>query len=157
MKKIFGIRLIPFFLGCAGLLLASMGYVANELLSRDKVIYVWLLAIIAHATIWYYLGKTIDRYKQLSYKDSLTGLYNRRYFHEILDIEFKRIRRDNSFISLLFIDVDNFKRINDTYGHKYGDHVLVKLSNILKKEIRDVDIVSRWGGEELLLLSMIQI
>lgn len=151
MKKMFGIRLMPFFLGCIGLLLGLMICFANEVFRRDKVIYIWLVAIIAHAIIWYYLGNIIERYKQLSYKDSLTGLYNRRYFYEILNMEFKRIRRDNSFISLLFIDVDNFKRINDTYGHKYGDHVLIKLSNILKREIRDVDIVSRWGGEEFIV------
>lgn len=152
MKKVFGIRPMPFLLGCMGLFFGLMICVANEVFRRNKIIYVWLLAIIAHAIIWYYLGKIIDRYKQLSYKDSLTGLYNRRYFYEILEMEFKRARRNNISISLLFIDVDNFKKINDTYGHKYGDHVLVKLANTLKKEIRDVDIISRWGGEEFIVL-----
>lgn len=152
MKKVFGIRPMPFLLGCMGLFFGLMICVANEVFRRNKIIYVWLLAIIVHAIIWYYLGKIIDRYKQLSYKDSLTGLYNRRYFYEILEMEFKRARRNNISISLLFIDVDNFKKINDTYGHKYGDHVLVKLANTLKKEIRDVDIISRWGGEEFIVL-----
>lgn len=152
MKKVFVIRPMPFLLGCMGLFFGLMICVANEVFRRNKIIYVWLLAIIAHAIIWYYLGKIIDRYKQLSYKDSLTGLYNRRYFYEILEMEFKRARRNNISISLLFIDVDNFKKINDTYGHKYGDHVLVKLANTLKKEIRDVDIISRWGGEEFIVL-----
>lgn len=152
MKKVFVIRPMPFLLGCMGLFFGLMICVANEVFRRNKIIYVWLLAIIVHAIIWYYLGKIIDRYKQLSYKDSLTGLYNRRYFYEILEMEFKRARRNNISISLLFIDVDNFKKINDTYGHKYGDHVLVKLANTLKKEIRDVDIISRWGGEEFIVL-----
>lgn len=152
MKKVFGIKPMPFLLGCIGLLLGLTACAISEVFRHEKAIYVWLLAIVIHAVIWYRLGKIIDRYKQLSYKDSLTGLYNRRYFYEILDIELKRAKRENSSISLLFIDVDDFKKVNDTYGHKYGDHVLAKLAEILKNGIRDVDIISRWGGEEFIIL-----
>lgn len=152
MKKVFRIRSMPFLLGCMGLFFGLMVCVASKLLTQRKIIYIWILVVIVHAIIWYYFGKIIDRYKKLSYKDSLTGLYNRRYFYEILEMEFKRAKRNNTTISLLFIDVDNFKRVNDTYGHKYGDHVLVKLANILKKELRNVDIISRWGGEEFIVL-----
>lgn len=152
MKNMFGIRPMPFLLGCMGLFFGLMICVANKLLTQREIIYIWLLIIIMHAFVWYYLGKTIDRYKQLSYKDSLTGLYNRRYFYEILEMEFKRAKRNSTAISLLFIDVDNFKGVNDTHGHKYGDYVLVKLASILKNELRDVDIISRWGGEEFIVL-----
>lgn len=152
MKKIFGIRPMPLFLGCMGLLFGLMGCVIFNLFNSDKIVYAWIAVIIINIAIWYCMGMTIDRYKQLSYKDSLTGLYNRRYFYEILDIEFKKTKRDNSSISLLFIDVDNFKKVNDTFGHKYGDQVLIKLADILKKETRDVDIISRWGGEEFIVI-----
>lgn len=152
MKNVRGIRSMPFLLGCIGLFFGLMVCVANKLFINSKIIYIWILVIIIHTIAWYYFGKIIDRYRQLSYKDSLTGLYNRRYFYEILEMEFKRTKRNNTTISLLFIDVDNFKRVNDTYGHKYGDHVLIKLANILKKELRDVDIISRWGGEEFIVL-----
>jgi two-component system cell cycle response regulator len=83
-----------------------------------------------------------------SIKDGLTGLYNHRYFMESLDIEFERARRYERTFSLLMIDIDYFKKINDQYGHQTGDVVLSGLSDIFFSCIRKSDIVCRYGGEE---------
>jgi len=84
----------------------------------------------------------------LASSDSLTGLRNVRSFRQVLDHEFKSARRYNSPLSLLMIDVDHFKLVNDTYGHPAGDHVLTELAAVLKRCVRDSDVVARVGGEE---------
>ena len=85
--------------------------------------------------------------------DSLTQVYNRRHFDELLFKEIKRFkRRKYAYLSLMMLDIDHFKRVNDTYGHLAGDEVLKLLSKLLLENIRDVDIVGRWGGEEFLVI-----
>jgi diguanylate cyclase (GGDEF)-like protein len=84
--------------------------------------------------------------------DSLTGLYVRRYFMAKLQEEIRRAERYNKVLSIVIADLDRFKRINDTYGHDVGDHVLETVGSFLKKNIRDVDVVARYGGEEFLLM-----
>ncbi len=84
--------------------------------------------------------------------DSLTGLYNRRYVTGALSDEINRTKRSSSSFSILLIDIDNFKKINDEYGHNVGDDVLVEFGQIVQENIRSVDVASRWGGEEFLLL-----
>jgi diguanylate cyclase (GGDEF)-like protein len=89
----------------------------------------------------------------LSNTDVLTGLYNRRYFDEALDRELKRSGRDNSQISVILLDIDRFKKINDTFGHQIGDEYLKKTAATLTSVFkRDYDIVARYGGEEFIVL-----
>lgn len=84
-----------------------------------------------------------------SITDSLTGLYNRRYFDEILKKEFYRIKRDNTSLAMIILDIDHYKKYNDTYGHLEGDKCLKKVAGILKHSVkRKTDTVSRYGGEE---------
>lgn len=90
--------------------------------------------------------------RQLSNKDHLTGLLNRRCFDRTLDREIARSDRFGHALSLLMIDVDNFKSINDTFGHVYGDDVLKKVANSLKLHVREVDYVGRLGGDEFIVL-----
>ncbi|NQY20154.1 MAG: GGDEF domain-containing protein [Campylobacteraceae bacterium] len=85
-------------------------------------------------------------------KDPLTNIYNRRKLSRIFEIEKLRASRYKHDLSLIFIDIDNFKVVNDTYGHDLGDKVLIKFSEILKKNIRKTDYLSRWGGEEFIIL-----
>jgi diguanylate cyclase (GGDEF)-like protein len=80
--------------------------------------------------------------------DSLTGLYNHRYFHERLRSELTRASRSRDSIALLLFDLDDFKRVNDVHGHGVGDHVLAGVSEILKRSIRTSDVACRIGGEE---------
>ena len=84
----------------------------------------------------------------LNYHDSLTGLYNRRYFMQAGEDEIERAERNKKSLALMMIDIDYFKDVNDTYGHAAGDKVLKNLANILKDSVREIDIVGRLGGEE---------
>jgi diguanylate cyclase (GGDEF)-like protein len=88
----------------------------------------------------------------LTRTDALTGLHNRRYFDERLAEEFARSSRYHSPLSLVLLDIDHFKRINDTYGHPFGDEVLKAVAFALKGCLREVDFVARYGGEELVSL-----
>ncbi len=89
-----------------------------------------------------------EKLNTLATTDFLTGLWNRRYFMQFAENEMKRARRHDLTFSLLMIDIDRFKTINDNYGHSAGDQVLIELANILKNRLREVDIVARLGGEE---------
>ena len=90
--------------------------------------------------------------KKLAYYDPLTGLANRTLFYEISEKYLATAKRNKSILGLMFIDVDNFKNINDMYGHKTGDKVLLEVANILKKCTRRSDVIARYGGDEFLVL-----
>lgn len=89
---------------------------------------------------------------ELAITDSLTGLFIRRHFDYLLDSEIKRSARYKHSISLLMMDIDNFKSINDTYGHQMGDKILKKISDIIQLTIRKIDMPCRYGGEEFTLI-----
>jgi len=106
------------------------------------------------------LVKDITRRKMMEEKlqnmantDQLTGAYNRHKFLEFLDHEISRVKRTNSPLSLVMFDIDHFKWINDTYGHGTGDETLRELVRITGENLRDVDILTRWGGEEFIVLT----
>lgn len=107
--------------------------------------------------LWSYRDVTIrtreeEDLRVLATTDSLTGLWNRRYFLEKGAYEIKQVKQTGLPLSLLFIDVDHFKRVNDTYGHAIGDEVLKLLAITLKTHVRSTDIVARLGGEEFCIL-----
>jgi diguanylate cyclase (GGDEF)-like protein/PAS domain S-box-containing protein len=85
-------------------------------------------------------------------RDPLTGLFNRRYLQETLDREFARASREKKPVSLIMMDIDHFKRINDSYGHRAGDKVLAELGQLLANNIRTEDIPCRYGGEEFVIV-----
>lgn len=95
------------------------------------------------------LNRTLDLTARI---DALTGLYNRRHMEERLNEAIQVFKRQGQIFSVMLIDIDDFKLINDTYGHKAGDFVLRDLSKTLRKSVREYDVVSRRGGEEFLLL-----
>ncbi len=88
----------------------------------------------------------------LSTTDRLTGLLNRRKIEKDLAREFKRAKRYNQTFSLILIDIDFFKKVNDTFGHQAGDTLLIELSRLMKETLRSTDLIARWGGEEFLVL-----
>jgi len=92
-----------------------------------------------------------ELYEQ-SIRDNLTRAYNRMYFNEKALIELERARRLNAPVSLLMIDIDDFKKINDTYGHQVGDNVLIEVSQTINSTLRSYDIFARYGGEEFIVL-----
>ena len=93
-----------------------------------------------------------DELKELSHRDYLTNLYNRRYFNELAQNFMKIGKRDDEQVSVIVLDIDKFKSINDTYGHTMGDEVIKHLASLLEKHTRGSDIVSRFGGEEFAVL-----
>jgi diguanylate cyclase (GGDEF)-like protein len=99
-----------------------------------------------------FLELDADTQRKLATVDSMTGLYNRSYFLAAADVERQRFERYRRPLSMLMIDIDVFKAINDRYGHDVGDDVIVKIAVILRDETRGTDIVARLGGEEFGLL-----
>ena len=93
-----------------------------------------------------------DRFRDLSNTDFLTDLFNRRYFMDVAGIEFKRCQRYKLVMSLVMIDLDYFKQVNDTLGHQAGDQVLVGLARLMRQMFRTTDVIARYGGEEFVLL-----
>jgi len=91
-------------------------------------------------------------YKKRVYTDDLTQTYNRSMFNKRLNIQIKEAIENNSALSMIVLDLDHFKKINDTYGHMIGDEVLIGLSTLIKNQIRSHDLFARWGGEEFALL-----
>jgi len=91
--------------------------------------------------------------EQIAVRDALTGLYNRRKLDEVFDEEVFRAERYHRALSVVMMDVDHFKRVNDTYGHSAGDDVLIAIARALQDSLRGSDAIGRWGGEEFLLIS----
>lgn len=98
------------------------------------------------------LEEAVERLTKLSSQDPLTGLKNRRYFTNRAEQAWDSYQRYAQPFSLMLVDIDWFKKTNDTYGHHVGDLVLVKLAEILNENLRNSDVISRWGGEEFLVL-----
>jgi diguanylate cyclase (GGDEF)-like protein len=90
--------------------------------------------------------------KTISRIDGLTGLFNRRYWQERFEREYKLSMRSKSCISLVMLDIDHFKVVNDTYGHQSGDEVIRNIASIIRKATRETDIAGRYGGEEFVIL-----
>src|SRR5207302_1947263 len=89
---------------------------------------------------------------QAAITDPLTGCHNRRFLEQVIDRELQRHERFKLPLSLLFIDIDRFKAINDTLGHAAGDRVLQYVARFLHRHIREADYIFRWGGDEFLIL-----
>jgi diguanylate cyclase (GGDEF)-like protein len=93
-----------------------------------------------------------DQLKELATVDGMTGLFNRRHFLSLAEIEWGRYQRHWRPMSLLVLDIDGFKSINDRFGHYAGDHVIAQVADICRKHKRKSDIIARFGGEEFLIL-----
>lgn len=111
--------------------------------------------VVEHAVERYFLMDEANKksyYYDLSILDGLTGVYNHRYLHEVLDREIARARRYPQHLSLIMTDVDNFKKYNDINGHMAGDELLKGMTNLFVRSMRNLDMVFRYGGEEFVIL-----
>jgi len=128
--------------------------IKEDIISDQKNI---ISALVILSTIIVILGLNGIRQnrllKNLSQIDTLSGLYNRRFMNQKLEEEISKYKRYKTPFSILLIDVDFFKKINDTYGHDKGDFVIKQISSLMKQYTRNSDITSRWGGEEFLILA----
>ncbi len=114
--------------------------------STDELLILWSFIDITKEV---YYRKELEL---LASTDPMTKLYNRRYFSELATTVVQLAKRSGLVYSVIMVDIDKFKRINDAYGHKVGDEVIIALAKVLKCNGRKSDIVSRWGGEEFVIL-----
>lgn len=121
-------------------------------LSHISDSFIWLPFVFIQFVINLYYTLSIVRFHKGFYLDELTGLCNRRYFYRKLNQEIQRVKRTNSPLSLVLLDLDDFKNVNDTFGHLAGDKVLKEFAKLIKHNCRVVDIPSRWGGEEFAII-----
>lgn len=99
-------------------------------------------------------ARLYEEIQQVAIRDSLTGVYNRRGLFEVAEREIARAQRYQRPFSVCLIDIDHFKRVNDTYGHLVGDEVLLKLAQRLNQNLRSIDLLGRFGGEEFIILAV---
>lgn len=98
------------------------------------------------------LSEKTRELEHISITDSLTGIFNRRHIEAAFDLEMKRTLRHHRDLSIILVDIDFFKAVNDTFGHPAGDAVLARFTGLIKENIRATDILGRWGGEEFLIV-----
>jgi diguanylate cyclase (GGDEF)-like protein len=116
---------------------------------RNIIIVAFMVIILILGMATYKaLGITIDSIET----DYLTGLYSKRYHDRHLRWHYKRMKATNGVFSIAMLDIDNFKEINNQYGHPFGDQVLKRVSTVLKKHLRNIDICSRYGGDEFVII-----
>jgi len=94
----------------------------------------------------------MEKLSRVAITDSLTQLYNRGYIFEVLNDRIKEAKRYGTPLNILMLDIDHFKAVNDKFGHQKGDEVLIAVSNVISNQIREIDIVGRYGGEEFLVI-----
>jgi diguanylate cyclase (GGDEF)-like protein len=127
----------------------AYGYITKPLNSSE------IRIVVERAVERYLLLSTSDEKEylvDLAVRDGLTGLFNRRYFNELINIEANRIKRSPAALSLLMLDIDNFKNYNDDQGHPAGDILLKGIAQVFRNSVRAVDIVCRYGGEEFIIM-----
>jgi len=127
----------------------AYGYITKPLNNSE------IRIVVERAVERYFLLSTSDEkeyFVDLAVRDGLTGLFNRRYFNELINLEVNRLKRFPAALSLLMLDIDNFKNYNDTQGHQAGDELLKAVAKVFKGSVRGVDIVSRYGGEEFVII-----
>jgi len=98
------------------------------------------------------INESVSNLYDAATHDEKTGLYNNKFFENILDMEIEKAGRGEEKLCLLLIDIDFFKKINDTYGHLKADELLKKLAEVIKKQVRKSDIAARFGGEEFFII-----
>ena len=141
-------------------LISTSGWFIAELAAKSNVfstILIWntLVRLVVFSTIAYLLSdlkSAYEREKRLAQTDVLTGIVNRRFFWEVLQLEYQRSLRYDLCFTLAYLDLDNFKQINDRFGHQTGDKVLKIVAQTMQKQIRQIDTVARLGGDEFALL-----
>lgn len=126
--------------------------------ANDTLIQFYISTVL-YTLILFYFQRIVSAYiesdmlRKNAYFDSLTDIGNRRSVDTWLENEIKRCQECNSVFSIIYFDIDHFKKINDEYGHDIGDHVLKEFSSLVKDYIRSNDFFGRWGGEEFIIIS----
>lgn len=142
----------PFILALLGVLVGLTAYYFDM---AYRITYEWVLwpgISMTLAIAGLIIGRLIQKLSRSTYTDFSTGLWNRRYFYLRLKEEKARADRKIAPLCVAMIDVDEFKTVNDTFGHSVGDELLSKLAVIFKEKTRATDVVTRWGGDEFAII-----
>ncbi len=150
MNKLF-IKFFPIISSVFILFLHILGFIITLYLPNYLMLPIWIASGCIDIIFILKLGKIIGSIHKSMYIDNLTQLNNRDFFYDSISDVMEKLQKKQSYVSLLIIDLDNFKNINDTYGHIAGDEILKQFSNILKRNIRTNDIATRWGGDEFVI------
>lgn len=141
------------------ILITFFAYLLKDVENVITILFLFSLVIIFVSILEYYLleyvrssNELYRKYKKDSTKDFLTGLYNTRQFDSMLNTSFERTLENKERLSCLMIDIDHFKKVNDTYGHPIGDIVLSEVAKVIRNTARSIDVVGRIGGEEFCAL-----
>ena len=129
----------------------NLPYTPKSLIVPNLIALVFALILLANRH-YYQLSKKRFFYEELAKTDALTGTHNRYACQILFNMQQKSFARTRKNFSLLIFDIDDFKQINDTLGHTVGDRVLKELSQLVIKQLREVDILCRWGGEEFIII-----
>lgn len=151
MDKVY-LNYAPLTLMILGMGFGVVGYIINFYIPSSVAKLLWFITTILFAALGLRSGEIVRNLYYNLYNDVLTGLKNRRFFYLNLSREMKKNVHGKKAITLLMIDIDNFKSINDNYGHVVGDKVLKDMAHIFKSNIRSSDTVVRWGGEEFSII-----
>lgn len=142
----------PLILTVLGTVVGLTGFYLDMVLQVSLQRLLWVMATVLLALAGFTTGRLIQRLNLSSHTDFVTGLWNRRYLYLRLDEEEARATRKKTPLCVAMIDADDFKAVNDTYGHAAGDLLLFELAVIFKKNTRATDIVTRWGGDEFAII-----
>lgn len=111
-----------------------------------------MLIQIGYSVSYNYRYNHEKKIKLISNTDYLTGIYNRKKINFVLNFFYSKYKRNSLAFGVMILDIDFFKKVNDTYGHNTGDKILIEFTQVVKKNIREIDIFGRWGGEEFILV-----
>ena len=148
-EAIRSILVVPMWLG--GEVIGSISAQSYQPRAYNEEDLALLEMLASYAAIALENSHLFNKIQRLAITDSLTDIYNRRHLFVLGQREFNRARRFKRPLSVIFIDIDHFKKINDHYGHRAGDQALILIARTIQDHIRDIDVVGRYGGEEFLL------
>jgi diguanylate cyclase (GGDEF)-like protein len=135
-------------------LLQGQTLVAQLTDHRGLYLYMCIGTLVTFGCFGWYVGLNEQKRKELSIKDALTQCFNFRYFHLRFEEELHRAQRSEQVLSLLILDIDKFKLVNDTYGHPVGDKVLINTAHTVAHNLRSYEVLCRIGGEEFAILAL---
>ncbi|WP_195892644.1 GGDEF domain-containing protein [Desnuesiella massiliensis] len=151
MRRFF-YRFMPVILLVNAFILHVLGYFIDFYVAEKYDLFIWLMVTVIAMFFSFVGAMKIQTLYSQAYKDSLTGLGNRSFFYLEMKYKMEQTRKRESSISLLMVDVDNFKEFNDKYGHISGDNILKQIAGIFMHNVRVNDSVVRWGGEEFAII-----
>ena len=154
MKKFFS-KNIAFVSGIIGFVVAAIVCLLHNYSCAylpEAYEFVVVASIMLLSVVGIFIGRSFEKLQKAAMVDDLTQLWNKRYFNIRLAEELERRRRKGTPLCLAYVDIDDFKIINDKYGHVTGDSVLINMADIFKRNTRNLDIVARWGGDEFVVI-----